>query len=93
MDADFSYTNLTGAPVAQLDRASAYGAGGYRFESCRAHQNSTRGALPPFRLFPLAEARSYVRCAIARGAPPIDPPWEFLQSRGTGYGGAMPSDI
>src|ERR687888_415124 len=25
------------APVAQLDRASASGAEGYRFESCRAH--------------------------------------------------------
>ena len=25
------------APVAQLDRASAFGAEGYKFESCRAH--------------------------------------------------------
>ena len=28
------------APVAQLDRASAYGAEGYRFESCRARSSS-----------------------------------------------------
>ncbi len=35
------------APIAQLDRASAYGAEGYRFESCWARQSS-----PKF--FPLA---------------------------------------
>jgi hypothetical protein len=29
----------THAPVAQLDRASAYEAEGWRFESVRAHQN------------------------------------------------------
>src|SRR6185295_11074834 len=29
-----------GAPVAQLDRATASGAVGHRFESCRAHQPS-----------------------------------------------------
>ena len=29
---------VAGAPVAQLDRASASGAEGHRFKSCQAHQ-------------------------------------------------------
>ena len=30
---------VVGAPVAQLDRASASGAEGHRFKSCQAHQH------------------------------------------------------
>ena len=32
---------VAGAPVAQLDRASASGAEGHRFKSCQAHQPPT----------------------------------------------------
>src|SRR5205807_8883254 len=38
------------APVAQLDRASASGAEGYRFESCRARQIGSRCPLHPFTI-------------------------------------------
>src|SRR4029078_12808745 len=34
-----SPTLVAGAPVAQLDRASASGAEGHRFKSCQAHQH------------------------------------------------------
>ena len=34
---------LRGAPVAQLDRASASGAEGHRFKSCQAHQQTSKG--------------------------------------------------
>ena len=37
---ELHYDKLKYAPVAQLDRASACGAGGHRFESRRAHQFS-----------------------------------------------------
>ena len=33
---------VAGAPVAQLDRASASGAEGHRFKSCQAHQQTSR---------------------------------------------------
>ena len=33
---------VAGAPVAQLDRASASGAEGHRFKSCQAHQQTAR---------------------------------------------------
>src|SRR4029077_3254021 len=33
---------VAGAPVAQLDRASASGAEGHRFKSCQAHQQTGR---------------------------------------------------
>ena len=33
---------VAGAPVAQLDRASASGAEGHRFKSCQAHQTQAR---------------------------------------------------
>jgi hypothetical protein len=33
---------VAGAPVAQLDRASASGAEGHRFKSCQAHQTRAR---------------------------------------------------
>ena len=34
---------VAGAPVAQLDRASASGAEGHRFKSCQAHQQTGKG--------------------------------------------------
>ena len=34
---------VAGAPVAQLDRASASGAEGHRFKSCQAHQQTSKG--------------------------------------------------
>jgi hypothetical protein len=37
-------TQLTLAPLAQLDRASGYEPGGRTFESCRAHQSSKRNS-------------------------------------------------
>jgi hypothetical protein len=37
---DLRFGGFTYAPVAQLDRATASGAVGHRFESCRAHQPS-----------------------------------------------------
>ncbi len=33
---------VAGAPVAQLDRASASGAEGHRFKSCQAHQQTSK---------------------------------------------------
>src|SRR5262245_34653441 len=38
-----SLTLVAGAPVAQLDRASASGAEGHRFKSCQAHQQTSKG--------------------------------------------------
>jgi hypothetical protein len=35
---------VAGAPVAQLDRASASGAEGHRFKSCQAHQTQARNS-------------------------------------------------
>ena len=60
---------LEDAPVAQLDRASASGAEGHRFESCRARQPlkalvSTERAFLlgfPARCAPLAAAHHWVR--------------------------------
>jgi len=51
------------APVAQLDRASASGAEGHRFESCRAHEEGARGSIPlaPSSLCPSLEAYLQVR--------------------------------
>lgn len=37
---------LTGAPVAQLDRASASGAEGHRFKSCQAHHPAAKESPP-----------------------------------------------
>ena len=37
---------VAGAPVAQLDRASASGAEGHRFKSCQAHQQTSKGRQP-----------------------------------------------
>ena len=37
---------VAGAPVAQLDRASASGAEGHRFKSCQAHQQTDKGQPP-----------------------------------------------
>jgi hypothetical protein len=37
-----SFPLVAGAPVAQLDRASASGAEGHRFKSCQAHQTQAR---------------------------------------------------
>ena len=42
---------VAGAPVAQLDRASASGAEGHRFKSCQAHQTElarTAGSVESF---------------------------------------------
>ena len=41
-----SPTLVAGAPVAQLDRASASGAEGHRFKSCQAHQQTGKGQQP-----------------------------------------------
>ena len=41
-----SSTLVAGAPVAQLDRASASGAEGHRFKSCQAHQQTSKGLQP-----------------------------------------------
>ena len=41
-----SPTLVAGAPVAQLDRASASGAEGHRFKSCQAHQQTSKGRTP-----------------------------------------------
>ena len=37
---------VAGAPVAQLDRASASGAEGHRFKSCQAHHKHRQGKNP-----------------------------------------------
>ena len=42
----WSPTLVAGAPVAQLDRASASGAEGHRFKSCQAHQQTGKGQPP-----------------------------------------------
>ncbi|MEY4527532.1 MAG: hypothetical protein RL768_1251 [Nitrospirota bacterium] len=54
---------LAGAPVAQLDRASASGAEGHRFKSCQAHHQQASARIrtahrPPHRTYlggPLAQ--------------------------------------
>ena len=68
LDRDFrsmvrSQSLLAGAPVAQLDRASASGAEGHRFKSCQAHHQQvpariTTAQRPPHRTYlggPLAQ--------------------------------------
>jgi hypothetical protein len=48
---------VAGAPVAQLDRASASGAEGHRFKSCQAHQTE------------LARARGLTGCWVPAENP------------------------
>ncbi len=58
------------APVAQLDRASASGAEGHRFESCRARHISTRPATPPQTLSERSESNGRA-CHPALALPPF----------------------
>ena len=49
---------VAGAPVAQLDRASASGAEGHRFKSCQAHQTELARSAGSVELFGF-DARRY----------------------------------
>ena len=65
----------TCVPLAQLDRASASGAEGRRFEPCRGHQQNRRpGACPPL-------ACSALRRRCESSAPASTPPYSCSRWR------------
>ncbi len=66
-------------PRGPMDKASAYGAGDCRLESCRGHCAQPRGR-------PLAGALSRPRCAVLAKAPAACRPWTEYRARGASCG-------
>ena len=68
------FSSLTAcAPVAQLDRASASGAEGHRFESCRARRIDR----PAVRVFAAGRCRCGADWAFSQAALPGPPLAQF----------------
>ena len=85
------------APVAQLDRASASGAEGYKFEPCRAHQSSQRNTP---RLTPAPSGNRWGKVgqvhrpapAPARPSPAGTPPMAMSFAPPSGINGRQAAD-